>query len=92
MQVHKSFFLNNPRLGMLVNSFDKMTTDKQQLHLYNAEQFFNKLVNHVLEWKILRKKTCHLKFALRASGLLPGEKNGKKYGKMLNTAAINAEK
>jgi len=49
MQVHKSFFLNNPRLGMLVNSFDKMTTDKQQLHLYNAEQFFNKLVNHVLE-------------------------------------------
>lgn len=49
MQVHKSFFLNNPRLGILVNTFDKMTTDKQQLHLYNAEQFFNKLDNHVLE-------------------------------------------
>jgi deoxyribodipyrimidine photolyase-related protein len=43
MHVHRSFFLKNPRLGMLVNTFDKMTTDKQQLHLNNAEQFLRSL-------------------------------------------------
>ncbi len=43
MHVHRSFFLKNPRLGMLVNTFDKMPTEKQQLHLTNAEQFLQKL-------------------------------------------------
>lgn len=43
LHVHRSFFLKNPRLGMLVNTFDKMSTEKQQLHLTNAEQFLHKL-------------------------------------------------
>jgi deoxyribodipyrimidine photolyase-related protein len=43
MHVHRSFFLKNPRLGMLVNTFDKMTSEKQQLHLKNAENFLKEL-------------------------------------------------
>lgn len=39
MQVHRAFFLKNPRLGMLVNMFDKMPAEKQQLHLTHAENF-----------------------------------------------------
>ncbi|MEY2918670.1 MAG: hypothetical protein RIS73_2384, partial [Bacteroidota bacterium] len=33
----------NPRLGMLVRSFDKMSDIKQQAHLNNAAQFLNSL-------------------------------------------------
>ena len=43
MHVHRSFFLQNPRLGMLVGTFDKMSTDKQQQHLQTAEAFLNTL-------------------------------------------------
>jgi deoxyribodipyrimidine photolyase-related protein len=43
MHVHRDFFLQNPRLGMLVHSFDKMTAEKQQQHLQNAEQFLQGL-------------------------------------------------
>jgi deoxyribodipyrimidine photolyase-related protein len=43
MHVHRSFFLQNPRLGMLVNTFDKMTTEKQHLHLTKAEIFLEQL-------------------------------------------------
>ncbi len=43
MHVHRSFFLTNPRLGMLVNTFDKMATEKQQVHLTNAEEFLKQL-------------------------------------------------
>ncbi len=43
MHAHRSFFLQNPRLGMLVRSFDKMTETKQQAYLNNAEQFLNSL-------------------------------------------------
>lgn len=39
MHTHRSFFLQNPRLGMLVKTFDKMPEIKQQAHIYNAEQF-----------------------------------------------------
>ncbi len=39
MHVHRSFFLQNPRLGMLVSTFDKMSVEKQQAHLANAEAF-----------------------------------------------------
>jgi deoxyribodipyrimidine photolyase-related protein len=45
MHVHRSFFLKNPRLGMLVNTFDKMAVEKQQLHLTNAEKFLGQLVS-----------------------------------------------
>ena len=43
MLEHRSFFLSNPRIGMLVHTFDKMTLDKQELHLYNATKFLNQL-------------------------------------------------
>lgn len=40
MHVHRDFFLKNPRLGMLVKTFDKMPKEKQQSHLKQAERFF----------------------------------------------------
>jgi deoxyribodipyrimidine photolyase-like uncharacterized protein len=46
MHVHRGFFLKNPRLGMLVNTYDKMAAEKQQLHLANAEQFLQHSDTH----------------------------------------------
>jgi deoxyribodipyrimidine photolyase-related protein len=43
MHVHRSFFLSNPRLGMLVKTFDKMPEQKRNEHLSNAENFLIKL-------------------------------------------------
>ena len=43
MHTHRVFFLKNPRLGMLVRSFDKMPDIKQKTHLNNAENFLNSL-------------------------------------------------
>jgi len=43
MHTHRTFFLQNPRLGMLVRSFDKMPESKQKAHLQNAKQFLNSL-------------------------------------------------
>jgi deoxyribodipyrimidine photolyase-related protein len=43
MHVHRDFFLGNPRLGMLVKTFDKMSSEKQQQHLSVAEQFIASL-------------------------------------------------
>lgn len=43
MHTHREFFLQNPRLGMLVRSFDKMTVIKQHAHLNNGNQFLNSL-------------------------------------------------
>ena len=43
MHTHRTFFLQNPRLGMLVRTFDKMQLSKQQVHLANAEKFINAL-------------------------------------------------
>lgn len=43
MNVHSDFFLSNPRLGMLVNTFKKMPKEKQEMHLNNANQFLNSL-------------------------------------------------
>lgn len=39
MHTHRDFFLSNPRLGMLVNMFDKMPKEKQQEHLENGERY-----------------------------------------------------
>ena len=39
MDEHRAFFLKNPRLGMLVRTFDKMPPEKRQQHLSNAEEF-----------------------------------------------------
>jgi deoxyribodipyrimidine photolyase-related protein len=43
MHVHRNFFLKNPRLGMLINTFDKMAGEKRQQHLNNAEKFLKQL-------------------------------------------------
>jgi deoxyribodipyrimidine photolyase-related protein len=43
MHVHREFFLSNPRLGMLVRTFDKMTPAKQQQHLLAADRFLNSI-------------------------------------------------
>jgi len=43
MHVNRDFFLKNPRLGMLVRTFDKMSDEKQQNHLQNAEDFLETL-------------------------------------------------
>ncbi len=43
MHVHREFFLQNPRLGMLVKSFDKMPISRQKTHLDNAELFLSSL-------------------------------------------------
>lgn len=39
MHVHRDFFTKNPRLGMLVKTFDKMNTQKQQHLLQTADNF-----------------------------------------------------
>ena len=43
MHQHRDFFLQNPRLGMLVRSFDKMSDAKQNSHLETADSFLNSL-------------------------------------------------
>ena len=43
MDVHRSFFKKNPRLGMLVNTFDKMAPEKRNAHNENAEKFLSSL-------------------------------------------------
>lgn len=39
MDRRRDFFLGNPRLGMLVRTFDKMSPEKQAAHHGNAERF-----------------------------------------------------
>ncbi len=43
MHVHRDFFLSNPRLGMLVRTFDKMAPEKQQHLLSRADQYLQAL-------------------------------------------------
>jgi deoxyribodipyrimidine photolyase-related protein len=45
MQVHRDFFLKNPRLGMLVKTFDKMPGEKKVSHLNAANTFLKELDN-----------------------------------------------
>lgn len=45
MNVHRDFFSKNPRLGMLIKTFDKMDIDKQKLIKKTANEFINELVN-----------------------------------------------
>ncbi len=39
MHTHRNFFAQNPRLGMLLGSWDKMDAGKRSAHLANAEQY-----------------------------------------------------
>lgn len=43
MHVHRDFFQKNPRLGMLVKSFDKMDKAKQEGFLKTAEEYLERL-------------------------------------------------
>lgn len=43
MHVHRGFFLQNPRLGMLLKSFDKMPEAKQKEHLSLADAFLKSI-------------------------------------------------
>lgn len=43
MHVHRSFFEQNPRLNMLLKTFDKMPEEKKKAHLQRAENFLKRL-------------------------------------------------
>jgi deoxyribodipyrimidine photolyase-related protein len=43
LHVHRDFFASNPRLGMLLNTWDKMPKEKQTTHLSNADSFLASL-------------------------------------------------
>lgn len=43
MDTHRKFFSSNPRLGMLVRTFDKMDAQKQQAHLECATAYLSGL-------------------------------------------------
>ncbi len=43
MHVHRDFFLKNPRLGMLVKTFDKMPEQKRSNHIRIAEEYLDSL-------------------------------------------------
>ncbi|MET1257770.1 hypothetical protein ABV409_00420 [Flagellimonas sp. DF-77] len=43
MGVHREFFLKNPRLGMLVRTYDKMHPEKQQAHHGHAARVLKAL-------------------------------------------------
>jgi deoxyribodipyrimidine photolyase-related protein len=45
MDKHREFFLSNPRLGMLIRTFDKMKHETKEQHFRNAEEFFKVLDN-----------------------------------------------
>jgi len=45
MDKHREFFLSNPRLGMLIRTFDKMKVEKKETHFKAAEAFLNLLDN-----------------------------------------------
>ena len=38
---HKSFFKSNPRTSMLIHSLNKMSNEKRELHIQNAQGFIN---------------------------------------------------
>ena len=45
MDKHREFFLSNPRLGMLIRTFDKMKIETKERHYKAAEVFFKVLDN-----------------------------------------------
>jgi len=45
MDKHRSFFIKNPRLGMLVSMFDKMPQEKRSKHIETAENYLSNLYN-----------------------------------------------
>jgi deoxyribodipyrimidine photolyase-related protein len=45
MDKQRDFFIKNPRLRMLINTFDKMDPKKRESHLLNGEEFITKISN-----------------------------------------------
>jgi deoxyribodipyrimidine photolyase-related protein len=43
MHRHRKFFQGNPRLSMLLGTWDRMSADQQKLHLSNADRFLEKI-------------------------------------------------
>ena len=43
MHVHRDFFLQNPRIGMLVKTFDKMSDEKRNTHIQAADNYLQSL-------------------------------------------------
>jgi deoxyribodipyrimidine photolyase-related protein len=43
MDKHREFFNRNPRMGMLVRIFDKMSAEKKEAHITHAENFLENL-------------------------------------------------
>ena len=43
MHVHRKFFEQNPRMGMLIRTFDKMSPQKQKFLLENADKYLKKI-------------------------------------------------
>lgn len=43
MHIHRDFFTQNPRLGMLVRSFDKMPEEKQKHLLQTASDYLDSI-------------------------------------------------
>jgi deoxyribodipyrimidine photolyase-related protein len=43
LQKHRAFFGQNPRLGMLLKTWDKMSAEQQNTHLQTAENFLQNL-------------------------------------------------
>jgi deoxyribodipyrimidine photolyase-related protein len=43
MNKHRNFFLKNPRMGMLIRTFDKMDETKRNTLIQNGNDFINKL-------------------------------------------------
>jgi deoxyribodipyrimidine photolyase-related protein len=41
MHLHRDFFLSNPRLGMLVKTFDRMDEEKRSRHLRIADGYLS---------------------------------------------------
>lgn len=40
---HRAYFLSNPRLGMMVRTFDKMDANKRETHIRRAEHYLQSL-------------------------------------------------
>ncbi len=40
---HQDFFLSNPRMSMMVRTFEKMSPEKKETHLNNATQFLSNM-------------------------------------------------
>ena len=43
MNKQREFFIKNPRLRMLINTFDKMPNEKQKMHLDRSAKYISKI-------------------------------------------------